>query len=165
MNVYLWSTELNDVLKQSSELEGIYLGSNEVWSASPSIVYQWVEIPSNIVDSVNTQLTNYDSNITWWTYKGSILGSDGYYYAYAVSVFWGWSSTVYILYAFKFDASWQILQIESDASSDVAQYVSSNNEWWSVTSIFTSTSEPHNLNDIWVASISELWECIHDVLT
>lgn len=37
MNVYLWSTELNDVLKQSTELEGIYLGSNEVWTPASSL--------------------------------------------------------------------------------------------------------------------------------
>lgn len=72
MNVYLWSTELNDALKQSTELGGIYLGSNEVWSptiteeftltnTSQSFYKSWYK-PQSIVYECD-----YYNPSSWWT--------------------------------------------------------------------------------------------------
>ena len=47
MNVYLWTTELDDVALQSTWLDAIHLGTEEVWSAAPLTKRLWLTVELN----------------------------------------------------------------------------------------------------------------------
>lgn len=67
MNVYLWTTELDDVALQSTWLDAIHLGTEEVWSSKEELLLaqnpkSWYELVWDGVDSLWFKF----SNITVW---------------------------------------------------------------------------------------------------
>ena len=74
MNVYLWSTELDDVALQSTWLDAIHLGTDEVWTSGPGLLcftantaWSTIKLAKNGSPTVVTLETSTDWN-TWTTY-------------------------------------------------------------------------------------------------
>lgn len=61
MNVYLWSTELNDVALQSTWLDAIHLGTEEVWSSAPSTKRLSLYVETDWVPSSDWEWEDYNT--------------------------------------------------------------------------------------------------------
>ncbi len=60
MNVYLWSTELDNVALQSTWLDAIHLGTDEVWSAAPSTKRLLLYVETDLVPSSDWEWEDYN---------------------------------------------------------------------------------------------------------
>lgn len=131
MNVYLWSTELNDALRQSTELEGIYLGGNEIWRSwdkwTEVVRNQWWVIRKNetqhyfIVTNNTSQLNPGElSPAQLWSYASTFMIDEFDYWAT-----WDWTTSIN-------PPAWTVKQWDLDWN--YAHYTNLKN-WWHVPAI------------------------------
>jgi len=84
MNVYLWTTELDNVALQSTWLDAIHLGTEEIWSSKEELLLarnpiQWYEMVWDWVNSIWFKFQNvytYDSSYNPHYYSWEIWIAD-----------------------------------------------------------------------------------------